>query len=170
MLTVGTRSAGLSVLAVLLVACSALGGGDDGPTIAPQFADGDVEAMKECLAEIGFPQPAIDEFPAFKHPAWEDERWDPAAILCLEDAGLGEFNGDDPEEVTSYNAMISGFVRCLEERGWDIPPPSSDELGMLIPEIPNPTDDPEALAAMLDDSVECGELHDFPFIVDESES
>lgn len=123
--------------------------------------DSPTAAYEACLADAGYILSEMGARPIGSgDPAspYKDVGFQRAERRCIVQAGIGEIEGDSPDEVAAKDAQAIGITRCMRERGWTMPDPRRDPVtGYLIPGSPAVPDDSDTQTALLADLTACGE-------------
>lgn len=140
---------------ILSQACSS-GAGDGDRQELNSPTDEQQEAYEACLAEAGYTEEDFLPRRGETSVTYDDAAY---AVLsrCAAESGVGEMEGDTPEEADAETRKATTLVRCLRERGWDVDDPEPSPVGdyLIPPRLPVPRDREEANAFMAD-LTECG--------------
>lgn len=153
---------------LFIVACTtpATNSPDDSAVDSSSSVDDGDPRLRACLEESGYnynevwppwssPEPPL-EGSVFADPQfWLDFE------SCLVESGISEGPVFEPERIAEDNREMLEYVRCMNERGWNLPEPepSTDPLhpGLLdFPTVELQLDDQETMDQYHRDSAECG--------------
>lgn len=85
------------------------------------------QSYEECMAAGGFPSEVRGPMPPPGAMPSDSIYVDPAFQAvdgrCAVQSGIGEVDGDTPEEVAAQNDKATKFTGCMRDRGWDIDDP-----------------------------------------------
>ncbi len=109
--------------ALLLAACA---GPANDPGDSPAIDAAAFQDYEECMAAGGFPREVrgpelIGVIPS--DSIYADPAFQAVEARCLVQSGIGEVEGDTPEEVAAQNERATKLTGCLRDRGWDIDDP-----------------------------------------------
>lgn len=117
------------------------------------------DLVRRCMELAGRSLDDLGPMPAGRIPddsEWADPLLQATYFRCLEDTGLAEIDGDDPEEVEAANRIALTMKSCMEGRGWTVPELETHPLwGYLLPNLPPPPSDPSEQQALNRDVVAC---------------
>lgn len=104
---------------------------DHGPPPPP----GAWEAFEACMADGGYP---LDTYPVpgeGRIPAdsvWATDDWLRVNLRCIASSGIGEVDGDEPNEIAAENAQAWAWTSCMRQEGWNLPDPEPEPLGRYL--------------------------------------
>ena len=118
------------------------------------------QAYQACLAESGYtpedflPAEAATDvtFGADDLAAYRVEH------RCAAESGIADPEVGTPEEAEAETEQAVSLVRCLRDRGWEVPDPEPSPIGDYLqpPTLPIP-ENREAAEAFMQDMTDCGE-------------
>ncbi|CAN5842508.1 hypothetical protein BH23ACT4_BH23ACT4_06260 [soil metagenome] len=117
------------------------------------------DLVRRCMELAGTSLDDIGPMPEGRIPndsEWSDPLLQATYFRCLEDTGLAEIDGDDPEEVEAANHIALTMKTCLEGRGWTVPELETHPIwGYLLPNLPPPPSDVSEQQALNRDVASC---------------
>jgi hypothetical protein len=151
------RIARVVLLALLMAACSE----------ATPLEPGEIQPeLAACLEEAGYSSDDLGPRPTGEVP--QDSPWaDPEVLAsqarCIVETGIGEVEGDEPDEVDAQNQQAITMTNCLREAGWEVDDPDRHPVfGYLLPPTPTIPSDPGEADALMDDLTACAEEAGIP--------